>query len=82
MVHLSPNPMPRSKAFSPSMFLLTKHWSSSSQPSFSPLNHQDLRNHGTSPHTEGMNYVDMASDLIRFFKQHDLERVALVGHSM
>lgn len=48
-----------------------------------PVYALDLRNHGTSPHVkEGMSYYDMALDLIKFFKDHDLKDVALVGHSM
>lgn len=47
-----------------------------------PVYAVDLRNHGTSPHAEGMNYVDMASDLLRFVEGHSLKNVALIGHSM
>lgn len=42
----------------------------------------DMRNHGTSPHAPSMTYPDMVSDLMRFFHDHQLKNVALVGHSM
>ncbi|CAO1624737.1 unnamed protein product [Parajaminaea phylloscopi] len=47
-----------------------------------PVYAVDLRNHGTSPHVQSMNYADMASDLLRFVKDHSLEKIALIGHSM
>lgn len=48
-----------------------------------PIYAVDLRNHGNSPHVaEGMTYYDMALDLIKFFKDHNLKDAALIGHSM
>lgn len=48
-----------------------------------PVYAVDLRNHGTSTeHVEGMSYRDMALDLLQFVKEHQLEKIALVGHSM
>jgi esterase/lipase len=48
-----------------------------------PVYAVDLRNHGTSTeHVEGMSYRDMALDLLAFVKEHNLEKIALVGHSM
>ncbi|SPC67090.1 related to alpha/beta hydrolase [Ustilago sp. UG-2017b] len=42
----------------------------------------DLRNHGTSPHIDGLAYSDMALDVIEFMKSQRLENVGLIGHSM
>ncbi len=43
----------------------------------------DLRNHGLSGHSTGMNYSDMAGDVIQTFRAHDREGGSiLVGHSM
>lgn len=42
----------------------------------------DLRNHGTSPHIDGLAYSDMALDVIEFMKAQKLENVGLIGHSM
>lgn len=47
-----------------------------------PIYAVDLRNHGSSPTIDGMNYADMAKDLVRFFEEHSLEQTLLVGHSM
>lgn len=44
--------------------------------------HQDLRNHGTSPHAEPHTYSAMALDVIHFFETHKLSNVSLLGHSM
>ncbi|KZT34007.1 alpha/beta-hydrolase [Sistotremastrum suecicum HHB10207 ss-3] len=42
----------------------------------------DLRNHGTSPHAEPMDYRSMADDVHHFLDQQELKRVVLLGHSM
>lgn len=42
----------------------------------------DVRNHGDSPHTRDMDYPLMVADLEMFLRERDLDRVALVGHSM
>jgi pimeloyl-ACP methyl ester carboxylesterase len=42
----------------------------------------DLRNHGSSPHHEGMEYESMAADLLAWLDHHGLARVHLMGHSM
>ncbi len=42
----------------------------------------DLRNHGRSEHTPSHTYEEMAGDLELFFKQHEIERGILLGHSM
>ena len=47
-----------------------------------PVYAVDLRNHGTSPHIEGLHYQDMAADLLQFFQDHQLKKVVLIGHSM
>ncbi|CBQ72044.1 conserved hypothetical protein [Sporisorium reilianum SRZ2] len=42
----------------------------------------DLRNHGTSPHIDGLAYADMAQDVIEFMASRSLDNVGLIGHSM
>ena len=42
----------------------------------------DLRNHGSSPWTDTMSYVEMAEDMIEFLDQRGLEKAHIVGHSM
>ncbi|NIW86825.1 MAG: alpha/beta fold hydrolase [Gammaproteobacteria bacterium] len=42
----------------------------------------DLRNHGSSPHAEHMDYRSMAEDVGAFMERQGLERAALLGHSM
>lgn len=42
----------------------------------------DLRNHGRSPHTTSMTYLDMVADLRRLVSHLGLARFTLVGHSM
>ena len=39
----------------------------------------DMRNHGSSPHSEDMTYYDMASDIDCFIKKHKLDKVVLIG---
>ncbi|WP_444677689.1 alpha/beta fold hydrolase [Halomonas sp. E19] len=42
----------------------------------------DLRNHGRSPHAEGMHYAQMAGDLLALMDSLAIERAHLLGHSM
>jgi pimeloyl-ACP methyl ester carboxylesterase len=42
----------------------------------------DLRNHGGSPHTETMTYLDMVADVRRLIDTLALDEFTLVGHSM
>lgn len=42
----------------------------------------DLRNHGASPHHEGMDYASMVGDVVAWLDEHGLSRVNLMGHSM
>lgn len=42
----------------------------------------DLRNHGHSPHAEGMDYPSMAEDLLALMDRLQLEKAHLLGHSM
>ncbi len=42
----------------------------------------DLRNHGASPWTPGMDYPDMAQDVARFVASRALGPVEIIGHSM
>ncbi len=42
----------------------------------------DLRNHGSSPHSDVMDYPSMASDVREFLADNSLEGVFLLGHSM
>ena len=42
----------------------------------------DLRNHGASPHAEGMDYATMVGDVLGWLDARGLGRVTLLGHSM
>ena len=42
----------------------------------------DLRNHGDSPHADGMSYRAMAEDVLETLRARDALPCALVGHSM
>jgi esterase len=42
----------------------------------------DLRNHGRSPHTDGMAYRAMAEDVMQLLHQLEIDRAHLLGHSM
>lgn len=47
-----------------------------------PVYSLDLRNHGTSPHSDVMTYDAMASDVWNFINENNLSEVSLIGHSM
>ncbi|XOV92334.1 MAG: alpha/beta fold hydrolase [Bacteroidota bacterium] len=42
----------------------------------------DLRNHGSSPHDDEMNYPVMAGDIVELIKNEDLDHAYVMGHSM
>ena len=42
----------------------------------------DQRNHGRSPHTDGIDYPSMADDLVAFIEAQGLSDVTVMGHSM
>lgn len=42
----------------------------------------DQRNHGSSPHTDAMDYPAMAADVIAYMDAQGLEQAAVLGHSM
>ena len=42
----------------------------------------DQRNHGRSPHCNTHSYETMKEDLARFFKEHQIDKASLIGHSM
>jgi len=42
----------------------------------------DMRNHGDSPWTQGMDYRDMSQDVADFIKRHALGPCTVIGHSM
>jgi esterase len=42
----------------------------------------DLRNHGASPWSDSMDYVEMADDVLRLIERLGLERPTVMGHSM
>ncbi|WP_372995300.1 alpha/beta fold hydrolase [Marinobacter sp.] len=42
----------------------------------------DERNHGSSPHTDAMDYPAMAADVITYMDAQSLDRASLLGHSM
>ncbi|MCL7930120.1 alpha/beta fold hydrolase [Halomonas llamarensis] len=42
----------------------------------------DLRNHGRSPHAEGMSYTAMSADVLALLDQLGVEETHILGHSM
>ena len=42
----------------------------------------DLRNHGSSPHTEEMSYPAMAADVVAYMDARGLSQASILGHSM
>lgn len=42
----------------------------------------DLRNHGSSPHSDIHNYKSMAEDVIEFLDQQNILTTSVIGHSM
>lgn len=42
----------------------------------------DLRNHGASPHDSDTSFEAMASDIIEFMDMHNIEKTAIMGHSL
>jgi esterase len=42
----------------------------------------DLRNHGDSPWADTMSYPEMAADVLQLIDRQDIERPAILGHSM
>jgi esterase len=42
----------------------------------------DMRNHGRSPHDDGMSYPLMLADLFAYMDRQSLSKVTLLGHSM
>lgn len=42
----------------------------------------DERNHGSSPHTDDMDYPAMAEDVVAYLDARGIEKASLLGHSM
>lgn len=42
----------------------------------------DLRNHGSSPHSDKMSYPLMAADVIEFMDDQNIKKAHILGHSM
>jgi pimeloyl-ACP methyl ester carboxylesterase len=42
----------------------------------------DLRNHGGSPHADGMSYADLMGDVVEWLDDQGLAQASLLGHSM
>jgi len=42
----------------------------------------DERNHGSSPHTDAMDYPSMADDVIAYMDAQGIDKASLLGHSM
>ena len=42
----------------------------------------DLRNHGSSPHSESMDWMEMVADLKTFLDRNGIGKIMLMGHSL
>lgn len=42
----------------------------------------DARNHGESPHSPNHRYEDLAEDVAEFYRQHNISKAVVLGHSM
>lgn len=42
----------------------------------------DARNHGESPHSPSHSYEDLAEDVAHFYRQNNIEKAVVIGHSM
>jgi esterase len=42
----------------------------------------DQRNHGSSPHTDSMDYPAMAADVVAYMDARGLDKASILGHSM
>lgn len=42
----------------------------------------DARNHGESPHSPSHRYEDLAEDVAEFYRQHNISKAVVLGHSM
>ena len=42
----------------------------------------DLRNHGRSPWSDEMTYLDMAGDVVHYLQVHGVKKPVILGHSM
>lgn len=42
----------------------------------------DARNHGESPHSPNHRYEDLAEDVAEFYRQHNISKAIVLGHSM
>lgn len=42
----------------------------------------DARNHGQSPKSDTHNYPAMSEDLLGYLNEHEIEKAAIIGHSM
>lgn len=44
----------------------------------------DVRNHGSSPHTEEMSYQAMSNDLVEYIEKENLKekKITIIGHSL
>lgn len=42
----------------------------------------DARNHGESPHSPNHRYEDLAADIREFYREQNIEKAVLLGHSM
>ncbi|KAL4248699.1 AB hydrolase superfamily protein [Abortiporus biennis] len=68
------------------LFGTKRNWQSLSKAFVRDLNRPiyalDLRNHGSSPHAEPMNYSSMAEDVLEWCWKMSLTNISLLGHSM
>ncbi len=83
-IHGEPNSTTLPLVVQHGLFGSSDNWNTfaAKQKTKRPVIALDMRNHGDSPHVEGMSYSKMAEDVLEVLDHLDLPVVDLMGHSM